>query len=68
MMDDREAKQAAWFVGRIFIAATALMALFAGCADAVNPPTTRAGCTDALSRYEYIMPAYRIGCWLGSKP
>lgn len=25
-------------------------------------------CRTKMSRFEYILPAFRIGCWLGEKP
>jgi hypothetical protein len=47
---------------------TGLMCI-GGLADAISPPPWRPeGCTTRAARIEYVLPGYRLGCWLGESP
>ncbi len=48
----------AFYYGLIFICATAI-----GIGEASGPK-----CKKPMNRFEYVMPGFQVGCWLGQVP
>ena len=54
-----------WVVTTICLGVAVFIVGNIGIADAIYLPHR---CQEPLRRIEYVFPAYRVGCWLGSVP